>query len=264
MHEIDHTVHKIKETYKFLSTANDLSPHNEGVNSCLSDFVASLCQMQNDPKARALLKLEDIAHELDKLPDLCGQAECEMEKFWAKRLIKDPDIKTDGLKKFWYFEHYKNLCLAENALTGVQQFDNVSFLGCGALPLTAYFAAIHSPDAKIKCIDLDCSACDLASDLMAALDLQDRIEIINEKAVDYKPEKNELVICASLLSGRMDLYKKLIDRGVKSMMVRDAEGMYQFLYKPAERPDRPFIEVAKTTPTPERINTTLLYKACER
>jgi hypothetical protein len=259
----DLTVHKIKETYKFLSQTDDLSPNNDGVNACLTDFVSSLCDLQDSADADIILQLDEIAAELDALPDLCGQAECEMEKFWAKKLINDPDIKNDGIKKFWYFEHYKNLCMAENDLANIGHFENISFLGCGALPLTAYFASIHSPDAKIKCIDFDCTACGLAWDLMKALDLTDRIEIINDKAVDYKPAKNELVICASLLSGRLDMYKQLVRNGVKTMMVRDAEGMYQFLYKPAEKPDLPFVEIGKTTPTRERINTTLLYTAHE-
>ena len=73
------------------------------------------------------------------------------------------------------------------------------------------------------------------------------------------PEKNELVVCASLLQGRQDVYQRL-ERHNCALMVRDAEGAYQFLYKAAELPQSGFREVAKTAVDPSRINTTRYYE----
>ncbi|MGM0423275.1 MAG: nicotianamine synthase family protein [Pseudomonadota bacterium] len=249
----------LKKSYNFLSNAKDMSPCNEDVNTCLYDLVTTLSQWQGRPIVTELLSSTELEAVRNGLPELCGQAECEMEKFWAKRLLGDKNLKQNGLSSFWYFEHYKNLCAAENELVDFGQYDRISFLGSGALPLTAYFAAEACPHAEIKCVDCDCDACDLALDLVDTLGLSRQIEIIQKQALDYTPKDRELVICASLLTGHGDLYKNLIEQQIESLLIRDAEDIYQFLYKPASRPDLPYRKMAQTSPTPERINTTLFY-----
>jgi len=250
----------IKNTYQYLSQTNDLSPHNEEVNKRLADFVSTLSLLQGKDIGQELLMTPELSEERNKLPGLCALAECEMEKFWTKRLLKNKALKNGGLRDFWYFDHYKNLCDAEWALTDIKSYDSVSFLGSGALPLTAYFATQKCPEAEIKCVDCDCNACDLAVDLVDALGLSNRIEIIQSYATDYKPGDRELVICASLLTDRPDLYQALNKNDVSSLLIRDAEDIYQFLYKAAETPDSNFEFIRKTKPTPERINTSLFYQ----
>ncbi len=251
---------QIQDTCAFLEQTDDLSPHNDGVNSRLSEFVSCVGEWHGCGMAAHVLDKEVVAHEQSRLPELCGMAECEMEKFWTKELLKDKDLKNGGLKNFWYYKNYENLCRAEHDLIDMSQYSSISFLGSGALPLTAYFASEFCPHAHIKCIDCDCNACELSLDLMKALGLKDRIDVIQSDVMDYQPTDGELVICASLLSNHDGLYAQLKKNGVNSLMVRDAEDVFQFLYKPAMRPDSGFVELAKTIPTIDRVNTTRFYQ----
>ncbi|MBV1929505.1 MAG: hypothetical protein KUG81_08350, partial [Gammaproteobacteria bacterium] len=195
------------------------------------------------------------------LPKLCGQAECEMEKFWAKKLLNDGNLKNGGLEEFWYFDNYQKLYDSENALAHLDNFDEISILGSGSMPLTAYFIVKNNPDVKIKCVDYDPESCALAGKLMKALGIEKNVEIIQCNALDYKPTQGELVICASLMDDKQALYKSLLKQNVTSLLVRDAEDIYQLLYKPAEKPPAAFHKIGKTMPNAEIINTSILYAA---
>jgi hypothetical protein len=106
---------------------------------------------------------------------------------------------------------------------------------------------------------MDPEACELSRQLIAKLGLSDAIEIRCMDALTYQPEENELIICASLLQGGDTVYQRLQNISC-SLMVRDAEGAYQFLYKPAQLPKKGFRKIAKTIPNAKRINTTHYYE----
>jgi hypothetical protein len=203
-----------------------------------------------------LLSAPELAAEREHLPRLCGEAECEMEKFWARHLIA---CDVCDVSKFWYYPEYQELCRAEKALFDSRSFDTISFLGAGALPLTAFLLARHLPGAKVTCVDFDAEACDLALRLSRKMGIANDVDIRCMDALQYAPRDHELVICASLLQGRERIYRRLQDRQC-AMIVRDSEGAYQFLYKPAELPQRGFRQVAKTTIDPRRINTSRYYE----
>ena len=78
-------------------------------------------------------------------------------------------------------------------------------------------------------------------------------------ALQYTPVDNELVICASLLHGREEIYRRLEQHDC-ALIVRDSEGPYQYLYKAAELPDSlRFREIAKTKLDSLRINTSRYF-----
>lgn len=249
-------VETIRRSYNLLSREQNLSPQNERVNVQLTDLVRTLTRCQSAEVSNYLLATPELQTERERLPGLCGQAECEMEKFWARNLIRRPDC---DLSDFWYYPEYQELCRAEEELFSKRSFTNICFLGSGALPLTAFLLAHDIPGTHVTCVDFDSEACDLARQLSRKLGLDNDIDIRCMDALQYTPRENELVICASLLQGREEIYRKLTKHDC-ALLVRDSEGAYQFLYKAAELPHDGFREVAKTTVDPRRINTSRYYE----
>jgi hypothetical protein len=246
----------IRQSYALLSTEQNLSPHNERITRSLTHLVRTLTKCQSPELVRFLMDTPDLKTEREGLPALCGRAECEMEKYWARRLITRPAC---DLTEFWYFPEYTELCRAEINLFKQKEFSRISFLGAGALPLTAFLLARHCPKTKIACIDYDPEACVLAEQLSRKLGLKGRVSAHYMDALEYVPEGNELVICASLLQGREQIYRHLQGHD-GALIVRDSEGPYQYLYKAAELPRHRFREIAKTSADALRINTSRYYE----
>jgi hypothetical protein len=195
------------------------------------------------------------------LPSLCGRAECEMERFWAERLLAKPALALRHLEEFWYYENYKALWTLERALLGNTPIRRLVFLGSGPLPLTAVMAAGEPLIGGIACVDHDETACRLSGQLIQALGLSHRITVHRSSAHAFAFEPDDLVICASLIAGKAELYERLFGRRVARFLVRDAEGAYCYLYEPSQLPNLAQFEgVAKTIPTPQCINTTWLFQ----
>lgn len=250
-------VSAIRHSYRVLAEQVDLSPENAEVTQTLTHLVRTLTSCQSPRLSRYLMQTPELATERAQLPGLCGMAECEMEKFWARRLLTRADAH---LSDFWYLAEYRELFMAEKGLfEGNRRFDNISFLGAGALPLTGFLLAGYFPQAKITCVDFDAEACDLSRALCRKIGLHGQVDVRQMDALDYRPQDGELVICASLLQGREQVYRNLENHDC-ALIVRDAEGAYQYLYKAAELPARRFREIAKTSVDSRRINTSRYYE----
>lgn len=247
----------IQDSYAVLSHEQDLSPHNPRITTSLTRLVRTLSTCQCPVMCEYLLTTSLLETERRCLPDLCGTAECEMEKFWARRFIAAPNA---NLEDFWYIAEYKALCDAEASLFAERRFQRISFLGAGALPLTAFFLSQHCPQAQIVCVDYDAEACELSQALTRKLGLAGQISIEQKDAARYIPENNELVICASLLQNSAAVYANLSGHENCDLLVRDAEGAYRFLYRPAVLPQAGFRQVAKTAVNPLRINTSRYFR----
>lgn len=250
-------VNAIRASYQLLRTEKNLSPLNDRVTHSLTHLVRTLTRCQSPELAKFLLDAPELAVEREHLPTLCGMAECEMEKFWARHLIGRP---VCDLAEFWYFPEYTELCQAELDLFKTRRFDRISFLGAGALPLTSFLLARHCPQSEIICVDFDEEACDLAEKLSRKIGLKDQVQVQRMDALQYVPAKNELVICASLLQGREQVYQNMQGHDC-ALIVRDSEGPYQYLYKAAELPSAAsFREIAKTQMDARRINTSRYFE----
>ena len=251
----------IQDSYAVLSSEQDLSPHNPRITTSLTKLVSTLTQCQCPVMCEYLLTTSLLETERNQLPGLCGEAECEMEKYWARKLIAahQPDLND-----FWYIAEYKALCDAETNMIAGRLFNRISFLGAGALPLTAFFLAQNAPQAKIICVDYDAEACDLSAQLTRKIGLSDRIEIQQKDAAVYQPAENELVICASLLQNSQAVYANLEKRPDCDLLIRDAEGSYRFLYRQARLPSTSFRQVCKTAVDSRRINTSRYYQPVAR
>lgn len=249
-------VDAIRRSYALLSREQNLSPDNKEVTETLTHLVRTLTKCQSPELVKFLSETPELATEREKLPVLCGIAECEMEKYWARKLISRTAC---DLAEFWYFPEYTALCKAEIELFRQRTFSRISFLGAGALPMTAFMLAQQCPDTPIVCVDYDAEACDLAKKLSKKIGLKDHVNVQWMDALQYTPVDNELVICASLLYGREEIYRRL-DQHDCALIVRDSEGPYQYLYKAAELPSKlRFREIAKTKLDSLRINTSRYF-----
>lgn len=245
----------ISTSYQLLSTAQDLSPNNKAVAKSIEDLIQKLTQCQSPALVQSLLNAPELKEARKYLPDLCAKADCETEKYWTRQMLAQP---ISDLSEYFNFPRYKELCAAEFNLFKDHSFERISFLGSGAMPMTAFMLAKMYPDVPIVCVDYDEEACKLSRQLCEKLGLQDRVTILHMKALDYTPADKELVFCAALLEGKKDVYAHL-DKYNSALIVRDAEGPYQYVYKAAELPKAHFQQVAKTEIDTRRINTSRFF-----
>lgn len=251
----------LQSSHDFLAAQTDLSPANEGVNFCLNQLVTTISGWYGTPLFDALPETEAAAGLRACLPDLCGQAEGEMEKWWARHILNESCPALRALNSFWYMEHYRDLCRDEVALLSKEKSRTVAFLGSGALPLTGLIMAMEQTDCSIRCIDYDEEACTLAARLVKSLNLTEKVEIVQQRAEEFIPHPGETVIMASLLRAP-DLFERLAAYGTKDLLVRDAEGAYRFLYKPAALPDQSlYTEAGRTKASATRINTSIHFQS---
>jgi hypothetical protein len=255
------SAHIIQRTYEELAGQQDLSPANPIVNDRLSGLVTCLTVAHARNEGSILLCMNELREARNGLPSLCGRAECEMERFWAGRLLAKPTLGLGHLEEFWYYENYKALWALERALLSNMPIGRLVFLGSGPLPLTAIMAAGEPFIGGIVCVDHDETACVLSGQLIQALGLGHRITVHHISAQAFAFEPDDLVLCASLIAGKAELYDCLFRKGVVRFLVRDAEGAYCYLYEPSPLPNPAQFEgTGKTIPTPQCINTTRLFQ----
>jgi len=248
----------ILSIYQTLQRQDQLSPENETVTKCLNEFVGFLSVVYQESWAADLPDAPELVEVAANLPVLCGIAECKMEKWWCRHFLSKRGLTYADLASFQYFDSYRSLIEGEVYLLGTAIRDCVIFLGSGALPLTAIVLAELIPNFRIRCIDKDAEACALASALIRRLGLDGGIDIERGMAeeVDFQPE--EAVVCASLLNAP-SIYSVLEKRLVRTVIVRDAEGVFRFCYREARRPPETYRASSQTSCSSSRINISRLY-----
>lgn len=122
-------------------------------------------------------------------------------------------------------------------------------------------AAREPAISSVECVDLDPAACDLSARLIRTLGLEHRIALHPMSAQEYGYWPEDLVLCASLIQGKAELYQLLFQKEVETFLVRDAEGAYCYLYEPSPLPDPAHYKaLGQTIPTSKCINTTRLFR----
>jgi hypothetical protein len=247
-------------TYRSLSAEADLSPNNPAVNQGLGTLVTTLQRWQACGFGADLADEPVLAEVAQCLPRLCGAAECAMEKWWCRRILESVCPGVQALNAFWYLDSYRELCRAEYSMVEDGGATHFAFLGSGALPMTAILLAQDHADIEMRCIDTDAEACELSERLISRLNLADRVCVQNIRAENYEPRRDEIIICASLLRAP-GLFPALEKVGGNRIVIRDAEGVYRFCYRPADLPQRGYVERARTPLSPKRINTSRYLEA---
>src|ERR1700690_2118580 len=102
-------MNNLKSLYNQISKLQDLKP-NKKTNELFSKLVSfAVSQKKNKLTSK----------ELSKLQLICSDAEYELEKFWASKIIASKHPKEES-KKFPYNKNYKKLT----------QLEWLSLLGC--------------------------------------------------------------------------------------------------------------------------------------
>jgi hypothetical protein len=253
-----HAIKFINQVHETLSDQTDLSPNNPIVTHWAQRFVGFLGATHLEDWASHLPDAPELAKATAHLPLLCARAECQLEKWWCRRFLASHDISFNGLAEFWYFENYRSLIGAELALLGPTVASSATFLGSGALPLTAVLLASLLPGLRVQCVDNDPEACELSSALVRRLGMEDRTTIIEARAEEVQFQSGDVVICASLLQAPT-LYEALAKNGAKTVVIRDAEGLFRLCYKPASAPPIRYCPGGRTAACASRINISRLF-----
>lgn len=257
---VPHAYSLVHTTHDILCTQDDLSPRNMLVNTTLNNFVNGLSIYHQAGFGQDMAQSSELALERQQLPVLCGFAEVEMERYWARHFNGKPSLTTQDLEEFWYYRNYTALWDLEDHLIGPTQAKRFVFLGSGPLPMTAIIAALKNPDMQIACLDYDSEACSLSSDLIKKLGLERSITVTQTDATSFAYQPEDFVICASLITGKDKLYKVLHDTPVQEFIVRDAEGAYCFLYAPSQLPEKTqYRELRRTLPNKLCVNMTRYF-----
>jgi hypothetical protein len=227
----------VLDVYRTLSLQHDLSPDNEIVTRTLTNFIAFLKAEFEREWAHDLPSDPELAEAAENLPRLCGLAEAEMEKWWARRLLADAGLSFASLDAFWYCENYRHLVGAELPLLNAEGNTRVILLGSGALPLTAILLAKSAPELSIRCVDRDPEA----------------------NAEDYSFHEDDRVICASLLSAP-GIFGILLARHVNAVVLRHAVGLFRFCYRQAPEPPSAYSMAGETLASPRTINVSRWYR----
>ena len=182
-------------------------------------------------------------------------------KWWANKLIRSSLPIDKTLQQFWYYSQYEQLVKAEGFLFHNLPISKLVFLGSGALPLTPIMMLQAFPFIKsIHCVDVDADACALSRNVIKRLSLENQIKVIHCDALDYEAEPNDLVICASLLRAPF-LYQHLYQSKLEHLLIRDVEGIYQFLYALAPWPSKNhYQQVSRTRLNSQRINISRYFQ----
>lgn len=224
-----------KEIYKQLSRADDLRP-SPRINTLFSELVSHIL---NYPHAPCLLK----KNEVENLQRICSEGECELEKYWARRIInsKSPSLT---LKSFPYFENY--LKLVELEVSSLQkcrkhETHEILFCGGGALPLTSIILA-QKFGISSTIIDNDKEAAALSQKLIQSLNLQTKITTLCRDAASFTNFYSFSVIYIAGLVGlskeRQELIFSHINKSIRKdthILVRSSYGNRKLLYRPVSK-----------------------------
>ena len=255
-----------KHTHQELSRQNDLSPANDKVNRCLSDFVNAVLNFSVEQDAAKVLETEEIQNLRPELLSYLSRAEFEMETYFAKIFAQMPVIEEKDLDLFWYKQCYQDLVDAE-----IEQLDTldispdaeIAFVGSGPLPLTAIEYYLQTGN-KMTCFDTDAEAVRLSRQMIQNMGLSDVIEVRHQAGEDADYSQFDVVMVASLVKDK----EKTLDRirttaPDAKVAVRSVEGVKAMLYEVVNKDDfeAHSLEYAGSTKDdPATINTTLFFR----
>lgn len=79
---------------------------------------------------------------------------------------------------------------------------NMVDAGCGAIPIMAIYAALSSDKVRCTAIELNSNSAELARQLVASFNLQDRIQVVQGDATRFQPERQvDFLISETMHSG---------------------------------------------------------------
>lgn len=261
--------HEIGSIFHRLAGLPDLEP-GPGVNPLLSRLVR-LCVSTPETSGDRVLSDPAIRSLLPRLRQLCGHAECLLERHWARSII-EADDPPRRLAAFPYLANYQQLTALELHLLAGLGRDTVAirricFLGGGPLPLSALLLG-RRLDATIDIVDHDREASELAQGVIAQLGLSDRLRTWTAEALAFSSVAKCDVLVLAALVGEDERDKRRILAGLAESMrpgsllvARGAHGLRTLLYPRIDTSDlRGWTPLALTHPFTDVVNSVLVAR----
>jgi nicotianamine synthase len=249
----------MKDLYKKIISLKNLTPTHK-VNSLFEKLVEYVLSGKD-------LKLS--TRQRNRLQSVCAQAEYELEKYWAERIIKSKNPQKE-IKKFPYYQNYQKLTKMEwSALLSCAQHRDhkIIFVGGGPLPLTSIILA-KNYGQRIRALDKDETACQLSQIVIKKLNLSGKIKITKDDGAKFNLYKNFNVIIVSALAGLNLKEKEKIFQKIKEnakpgshILARSSFGTRTILYKPlSQRIYQMFKPILEIRPQNEVINSIVIFQ----
>lgn len=199
---------------------------------------------------------------------ISAEAETEMEKFWARRIISSPDPRAT-LNNFPYIQNYSELTRREIALVGqsglvLNDSHSALVVGSGPLPLSAYELYKQS-GASVDQVDSSPQAIDLARHLGATVGVPSTYYSANGQDV-VLDKQYDLILIAALAGETIAEKQAIIDNVMPwltdtgRIIIRSAKGGRALLYPVIAASDiRGVLLLAEYHPDDYVINSVLVY-----
>jgi len=256
----------VREAHATLHRETDLSPRNPRINGALGALVDGVLAARSCDEAAAVLADPGLQALRGGLLEKLAVAEGEMERHWGEMLAARAGLAAADLAGFVYWDCYRHLVEGELCclppLRDLRKGQCISFVGAGALPLSAILMHVHT-GVEVTCIDADPHACRIASELCGRLGLAG-IGVRCGHGADCDYEDSRIVFVASLVSEKAEVVSRVREACPAALIaLRSAEGLSTLLYDPV---DEPAVEamgctlLGRTGYNPRAINTTLVYE----
>lgn len=249
------TQHSAKTYLERVENLETLKPCEE-TNQVLSGLVNDIIEENISEKE---LEVEEI-HRLRKI---CGEAEFELEKQWAEKIIESENPRQK-IRDFPYYENYVKLAEFEySTLVGCCNDikKNAVFVGGGPLPMTALTFAKHY-GFDITVMDRSQEAVEKSRKLLEALNINGKvIESSAEEFTDFR--EYDIIHVASMVGTNkeeeLEVFKKIKSQLDKHTHIigRTVHGNRRLLYRPVSNKVKEMFKVeAERRPSTDIVNST--------
>lgn len=273
----------VLDVHTFLTEQSDLSPRNQKLNDTLYGFVRDTMKERSPEEVAIILNNRQIQRIAPRLRRRLAHAEYEMEHFCASAMVGGKAGVGRGFssyRNFIYRSNYDALVAAEfDAIKRHTEAwpigagrGSIAFVGAGPLPISAIM--FHQRTGlQVTCVDSDKDACQLGRQLILYLaenetghkDLDKAIHFVNASGEEHDYGMHPIVLIASLVETKAPIIMRVLSTGraATTTIIRSAEGLSTLLYNSedciAGQEKYSAYLAGKTRPSPEAINTSLIY-----
>ena len=221
------------------------------------ELISTIRRWHLDETGVYLLSNPNLTQVSEGLPKICSRIEFELEKFWAKKIVESsfPEVI---FKAFPFFYDYQNLIFEESAMIPAIPA-RVVFLGSGPLPISAILYARITKTQQVYCVDSDVYACALSEKVIDSLNMSGKINIVNSNANNFIEKSIDVIFSAALVDD-FDVYKAPILNNSRFLVLRNGEGVAQFIYNKKPDIDNIYTCIAAVKNKEKKLVTSKLYK----
>ncbi|MBA4495242.1 nicotianamine synthase family protein [Paenactinomyces guangxiensis] len=264
-------IEMILKAHQVLHREQDLSPGNPLINETLTQLVSKVCTPYTETDIAYVLNHPKRCHVQSSLYEKLGEAEGEMERYYAQLLSAIPQPGWHHLRQFLYWDNYVALVNkeVEKIVTCHSEMLNhpdgeVAFVGAGSLPLSAILLS-RQTQRKVICIDLDPDACMRAETLIRNYQLSHHISVIQADGREISYQPYSIIFLASLVFKKADVIRRIQKTAPRALIaVRSADGLHQILYEQVNVRELEALGLSLTARTESDhkvINSTLFFES---